>query len=152
MNDKAAEPQLSDYFNDLAAIAHMLLYSTSAPLLQIKLSAQMVHIIVLVSSGAVSTSESLAKVLEVPRTQLYTPLKELTDLGLLTQFGSVAEQVGRHLVPTETSTRLFTALTAHRDAYAQLLTAMDPDELEKLTRSTRALRVVLEHDHSQEED
>lgn len=140
------EELLQQYADDRLALARLNAMQRIEQFSDANLTMHELRVVLLVASGIAPSRERLITVLQ-SRTD-----STIATLGQLVQQGYIEPVVPENdrLTPTEDAMNLFDAMAERRDITMELLANLDPDDLEALVQGTRALRVAMELDASEE--
>ena len=140
------EDMLQQYFDDRLALARLNAMQRIENFLDANITMHELRVVLVVASGIASTKDRLIDVLRVPTDSVIATLGHLVEHGYIEPIVPENDR----LTPTEAAMNLFDAIAERRDSTMELLANLDPHDLAALVRGTRALRVAMELDTSEE--
>lgn len=142
----ATEHLIEQYYQDRLALARLSLMQEMETFIDANLTMHELRAILLVTSGRASTIEKLSRFLGVPENSTGATVENLLTHGYLVPTMAGRDEDRPLLVPTEQATELFTTIIDRRDSAMEILTTLDPHDLEALVRGTHALRAAIERE------
>lgn len=135
---------IEQYYEDRLALARLSLMQEVETFVDANLTMHELRAVLLVTSGRATTVEKLSRILRVSEDSVGATVENLLTQGYLVPSLAGRDENASLLVPTEQSTELFRSIIDHRNSVMDILSHLNPDDLEALVRGTHALRNAIE--------
>lgn len=140
----STEHLVEQYYEDRLVLTRLNLMQEIECLVDTNLTMHELRAVLLVSSGIATTVGKLSDVLRVSPNSMSATVEGLVTNGYLSLSPTAADQNPSLLLPTEQATKLFDTVIDLRNSAVEMLTTLDPHDLQALVRGTRALRTAME--------
>lgn len=142
----STEHLMQQYYEDRIVLTRLSLMQEIETFIDANLTMHELRAILLVTSGRASTVEKLSRFLGMREDSTGATVENLLVHGYLVPTMAGRDASSSLLVPTEQATELFATVIDFRDSAMEILTNLDPHDLEALVRGTHALRNAIERE------